>query len=222
LAAGGEGVVSARRLLGLAGALLALVLAAFLAVLAADVLRWRGELEAADVRRLDEPANTWLWVPDTRLPSDPAERLLGLGDDVAVRRALQRFRLSRPDQPARDQHDLAVRAQTDSELARLLEGDPRPAVQSKAAMLRGILALEEARAADQIQAPVSLRRALTELRRAISLDDANEDAKYDLELVLRLIRATEEPNPDEEQGRDRRRGRSQGSGAGSNQNGSGF
>ena len=208
------------RLLGLAAAVLALALAAFLAVLAADVLRWRGHLQRADVRRRSEPANTRIWIADTRLPGDPARRLLGLSDDLAVRRALQRFRLGRIASPARDQHDLALRAQADFELARVAESDPRAEVRSRATMLRGIIALEEARG-NQLQAPVALRRAVAELRTAIQLDDGNSDAKYDLELVLRLIRLTQEENPPE-QGRRGQRGSSQGSGASSNQTGTGF
>jgi hypothetical protein len=208
------------RVLGWLAVLAALVLAAFLAVLAVDVLRWRGHLEEADVRRAGSPGNTELWVAETVLPSDPARSLLALDDDVAVRAALQTFRLGRPGFPARNQGELAVRAQADLRLSDVARDDPGVDVRSRAEMLRGILALEEARV-DQTTASAALRRSLTQLRRAIRLDDANSDAKYDLELVLRLIRSTEEERPPGSR-ESRRRGGSQGQGAGSSREGAGF
>jgi hypothetical protein len=198
----------------------ALALAAFLGVLAADVLRWRGHLEAADLRFDRTPGDTRIWAADTRLPGDPAADILDLGDDVAFRRALQLFRVGNPRRPARTQHDLNVRLAADSRLADVEDADPSPSVRARAAMLRGILSLESARG-EPLRASVHLRRALSELKTAIQLDDANSDAKYDLELVLRLIRVVEEANPNS--GGDRQqRGGSGNQGAGSSESSSGF
>jgi hypothetical protein len=159
-----------------------------------------------------------MWLADTRIPGDPAGDLLDVGDDVAFRRALQLFRLGNPGRPARTQHDLNVRLAADSRLADVSEADPSAAIRSRAAMLRGILSLESARG-EPLRASIHLRRALGELKTAIKLDDGNADAKYDLELVLRLIRVVEEETP---QGQQSQRGNSQGQGAGSSQSSSGF
>lgn len=210
--------MTGRRLAGWVVVAAALALAAFLGVLAADVLRWRGHIEAADFRASRSPASTKVWIADTRLPRDPAARLLRVKDDVAFRRALQLFRLGNPRRPARTQHDLNIRLAADSRLADVAEADPSAEIRSRAAMLRGILSLESARG-ESLRASVHLRRALTELKSAIKLDDGNGDAKYDLELVLRLIRVVEEENPG---GQGRQRGDSQSQGAGSSQSSSGF
>jgi hypothetical protein len=210
--------VTARRAAGWAAAVAMVAVAGFLAVLAADVLRWRGHLEHTDLRVGRAPANTGIWTVDTRVPGDPAAALLEVDDDVAFRRALQLFRLGNPRRPARTQHDLNVRLAADSRLADVSEADPDRAIRSRAAMLRGILSLESARG-EPLRASVHLRRALGALRTAIKLDAANTDAKYDLELVLRLIRVAEEQSPG---GRGGQRGGSSEQGAGSSESSSGF
>jgi hypothetical protein len=191
-------------------------LAALLTLLAADVLRWRGHIERADDRV--GSGSTRVWTADTRLPRDPAAELLGVGDDVQFRRALQLFRLGNPRRPARNQHDLNVRLAADSRLADVAQAHPDASIRSRAAMLRGLLALETARG-EPLRAEVNLRRALTELRTAIRLDDRNTDAKYDLELVMRLLRTVEEESPGSE---GQQRGGSEGQGAGSSPSSSGF
>jgi hypothetical protein len=208
--------VSARRILGWVAVASLFALAAVLTVLAADVLRWRGHLERADFRVLS--GSTRMWTADTRLPGDPAAELLDVEDDAAFRRALQLFRLSNPRRPARNQHDLNLRLVADSRLADVVEAHRSGPIRSRAAMLRGLLALETARG-EPLRAETSLRRALSELRTAIRLDDRNTDAKYDLELVMRLLRTVEEESPG---GSEAQSGGTEGQGAGSSPSSSGF
>jgi hypothetical protein len=208
--------VTARRWIGWAAVVALLALAAFLIVLAADVLRWRGHIEEADFRV--RSGNTRIWTADTRLPRDPAAQLLAVDDDVRFRRALQVFRLSNPRRPARNQHDLNLRLAADGQLADVAENHPSPSIRSRASMLRGLLALETARG-EPLRAATNLRRALSELRNAIQLDDRNTDAKYDLELVMRLLRTVEEESPGSDEGQ---RGGDEGQGAGSSPSSSGF
>jgi hypothetical protein len=208
--------MSTRRALGWAAVLAMFALAAFLTLLAADVLRWRGHVERADFRV--GSGSTRIWTADTRLPRDPAADLLEVEDDVQFRRALQLFKLGNPRRPARNQHDLNLRLAADSRLADVAETHPSAAMRSRASMLRGLLALETARG-EPLQAEINLRRALTELRTAIRLDGGNTDAKYDLELVMRLLRTVEEESPG---GSESQRGGSEGQGAGSSQSSSGF
>lgn len=212
--------MSGRRLALVAGIVVALAAAAFLAVLALDVLRWRGELERADVRSRSAIADPGLWKVDTALPARVSRDLLALEDDVAYRLAVQRFRLGRPAETPRDQHELAVRAQASLQLARVVRSDSSVARRSRAATLRGILTFEEARG-DPTHAGARLRESLAQFREAVVLDPANEAAKFDLELALRQLQSNEE----EAQGRARKprpRGQSQGSGAGASSNQSGF
>ena len=207
--------MSPRRAIGWAAFVAMLAAAAFLTVLAADVLRWRGHIEHADFRAGQGRTN--IWKADTRLPRDPAADLLGVDDDVRFRSALQLFRFGNPRRPARNQHDLNLRLAADARLADVAETNPSAAIRSRAAMLRGLLALETARG-EPLRAETSLRRALTELRTAIKLDDRNTDAKYDLELVMRLLRTVEEQSP----GSEGQSGGSDGQGAGSSPSSSGF
>jgi hypothetical protein len=213
--------MSRRRWAGWAAVALLVVLAGALAVLAADVLRWRGHLERTDLRVGSSPANTGMWIASTRVPGDPAATLLGVDDDVEIRRALQSFLLANPRRPARNQEDLNKRLAADSRLADLSDAGASAAMRSRAAMLRGILALEAARG-EPLRASTLLRRSLDELRTSIRLDDANADAKYNLELVMRLLRTVEEESPGSGQGQDRGRGDDEGQGAGSSESSSGF
>ena len=208
--------MTARRLLGWAAVLALFASAAILTLLAADVLRWRGHIERADFRV--GSGSTRIWTPDTRLPGDPAAALLDVDGDVRFRHALQLFRLGNPRRPARNQHDLNVRLAADGRLADVAEMDERASIRSRAAMLRGLLALETARG-EPLRAETNLRRALSELRNAIRLDGGNTDAKYDLELVMRLLRTVEEESPGANEGRA---GGDQGQGAGSSPDSSGF
>ena len=210
--------MSARRALGWAAVAAMFALAVVLTLLAADVLRWRGHIERADLRIL--AGGGQIWTADTRLPGDPAADLLAVHDDVQFRRALQLFRFGNPRRPARNQEDLNIRMAADTRLADVAEDHPDAPVRSRAAMLRGLLALETARG-EPLEAETNLRRALTELRTAIRLDDGNADAKYDLELVMRLLRTVEEESPGSGGG-GRQRGGSQGQGAGSSEGSSGF
>jgi hypothetical protein len=213
--------VTARRIVAVGGIVVALAAAVFLAVLAIDVLRWRGHLERADLRFRAAPADTSLWKPDTTLPIGISEDLLSVRDDVAFRQALQTFRLGRPTEPARNQHDLAVRAQAGLELAGVRRSEPSAAGRSRAATLRGILAFEEARG-DPAHAGARLRDSLAQFRDAILLDPGNEDAQYDLELALRLLRTTEEAAQGPARKPGRQRGRAQGAGAGASSNATGY
>ncbi len=210
--------MTGRRVLGWAAVAAMLALAALLTVLAADVLRWGGHIERADFRA-GGPNGTRVWNVDTRLPGDPAADLLAVDDDVLFRRALQLFRLGNPRRPARNQLDLNVRLAADSRLADVVDSHPDAAIRSRAAMLRGLLALETARG-EPLRAETNLRRALSELRTAIRLDEGNTDAKYDLELVMRLLRTVEEDRPGSQSGQ--RGSGADDQGAGSSPSSSGF
>jgi hypothetical protein len=202
--------------LGAAAAVLAA--AAFLLVLGLDVLRWGGQLEGADLRFAAATGNAEMWEPDTTLPTRISRSLLAVEDDLAYRRTVQLFRLSRLGLPARDLNDVARRGRVERELARLDRIDDDTHRRSLAANLQGVLAFEQAR---ESSAPsdVLLRRSLDSFRRAIVLDRSNEHAKYNLELVLRLLQAAGNSGQagDEGRGPD-----TTGSGAGAATSGSGY
>ena len=126
-------------------------------------------------------------APTRSCPRGSRATLLDVDDDIAYREVLQQFGLARVRQPVRDQRDLALRGRGRRRSWRG-SGSSRWGAQrlSMLANLSGALAFEEARF-DEGQRATFLRRSLAEFREAIKLDPANEDAKYNLELVLRLI-----------------------------------
>ncbi len=159
-----------------------------LVAFAADLVRWDRELERGDaVFAAGAPVRQAGWEPETTLPAGVSRSVLAVGDDLAYRGAVRRFWLSRPREPIRVFADVTRRTGAERELARVAEGDPSPARRAHLAILRGALLLEEARASP-IQREVFVRRAIAEFKRAATLELGNEDALYDLELALRLLR----------------------------------
>ena len=209
--------MSMRRIRGLIAVLL-LGAGLLLAVAALDALRWRGLVEREDVTFAGAHGRVDLWQPDTLLPGDPVRRTIGVRDDIAFRRALQRWVLARPAEEPRNQHDLALRAEADAQLAFAADAGASAETRSRVATLRGVLALEEARTSGP-RGAAAVERSLEQFRRAIRLAGTNSQAKYDLELVLRLAQSSA-------QQRSRRPGSrpnsGTGTGAGASSNQSGF
>jgi hypothetical protein len=210
--------MSLRRAAILAGAVAAFAAAALALAIAVDVLRWRGHLQAADLRFAAAAGTVGMWEPDTTMPEAVSSTLVDVEDDLDYRRTVQLFRLSRLGLPARDLNDIARRGRVDRELARLERTDDERKRRSLVVNLQGVLALEEARE-DSDQATVLLRRSLESFRKAIVLDEANEHAKYNLELVLRLLASSGEASSSSGGGRGRD---TIGSGAGAARQGSGY
>lgn len=207
-----------RRPVALALAVVTTAVAAFLVVLGLDVLSWRGDMERADLRFEAVAGERDMWRADTILPAGLSRELLDVDEDIAYREVLQQFGIARVRQPVRDQRDLARRGAVETQLAQIGEEPLGPERLSMLANLSGALAFEEARF-DEGQRATFLRRSLAEFREAIKVDPANEDAKYNLELVLRLIvNAQNESSA----GGGGARGDTQASGAGAATSGSGY
>ena len=181
-------VVRRRKELGAVAVALMFGLALLLVALAADLLRWERELDRGD-RSFASGASirAAAWEPETTLPAGMSQALLAVDDDLAYRGALQRFWLSGPREPIREFSDVTRRTGAEREVARVGEADSNRARRAQLAILRGALLLEEARSSP-VQREVFVRRAVGEFRRAAELDPANEDALYNLELALRLLR----------------------------------
>jgi hypothetical protein len=171
-----------RDVLRFAVALVFVALAVVAALLASDVRTWQRALAPGDVR----PTSSW--TVSTHVPGALAERLLAVGDDVRMRRAIQLFEQNRS---VRERLDNAIevtsaRASAETALAAVARGGgPRA---SQAGTLLGILAFDDlARGGghDQNQADV----AASDFADAVRADPKNTDAKFDLELLLRSLTA---------------------------------
>ena len=173
-----------KRYLPLALVSAGLLTGVLLLLLAFDVSRSAGALEGDDARFLAQPRVSGYWQDEGVLPFAAGRRLLGAGDDVAQRQAFQRFWLARPRDPAIPGPErLADRAQAQAALAEV-EGEGGPGA-SQTANLLGVLALLTP--PDQAERSQVVRAAAAAFRRAIVLDSSNDDAKFNLESVLRLV-----------------------------------
>ena len=194
----------------------ALLGAALLAVLAVDVNRWQGALERGDLRYARTLGDRGMWEPDTFFPAGLSRALLQTGDDVTFRRAAWTFKASRPRAPVRRFRDVTLRSAAERELASASRVESSATRRASLANLRGALAVEEGRGA-LTQEGVLLRRAAERFRAAIELNPLDDDAKANLELVLRLLRRSEG-----ESGGGGRLGHTPASGAGTTRPGGGY
>jgi len=183
------------------GALACILLAAFLALLAADVSRWRDALGADDVRYRAAPDVNNLWNPPTFIAPGVTRGMLGVADDLAFRRAVRALRLSRLEEATDSEPTLVLqRVEAEARLQALVAAGGDPARRSRAMTLLAVFRLSMRAANPQERAAV-LRSAVANLQEAIALDPDNDDAKYNLEVALRRSRGVQTvqggpaPNP---------------------------
>lgn len=184
-------LIGARILAGV----VALVAAAALAVFASDVLAAQSTMKRDDLRFGVSPDARGLWKVEGRTPS--LKSILELQDDLAWRVAAQRFQLSRARANiAYDPTRKSSRAETQAALASAETYALTPAQASALANFNAILAYEEA-AGDPENGPMLVRKSTAEFRRAIRLDRANEEAKFNLELLLQLQESDDQQRRDQ-------------------------
>ena len=177
------------RILAIVGGLVALAGSVLLLLVAVDARAWSDAIRDDDaVFRVTPKAAAW--DPEERAPFGISRRVLALDDDLALRRAIERFQLARLQStffnPSASLQASKARAQI--ALAAVERDDPRARDKSIAANLLGVLAFQEARG-DPNGAAAAIRRAAQAFRRAILADGSNEDAKANLELIVRLQQA---------------------------------
>jgi len=173
-----------RRTLIVAAAVLCLGAAAVAALLATDVRAWQSAVRADDARAVAHPAAAMPRGADEVLPFHAARSLLGLEDDLDLRRALILFRAGYSGIPSRDQSmaGSAARAQAEAALERVVHASGDSSRASAAANLLGVLELVDASAG--VHNESSVGRAIVELQNAVRLDPGDDDAKANLELAM--------------------------------------
>jgi hypothetical protein len=170
-------------------ALLCAGIAVVLALLAADVNAWRATVARDDLRFRALPAHRALWRPSTVLPGDPASLLVGTGNTIAYRRALQYFWFARiGSNPEVRQDTPTLRAEAQNKLLDLISSAPNATERAAAANLLGVLVVTTPLVGSTGGTTTVLTRAAQYFQQAIALNPTNADAKENLELVLRLRR----------------------------------
>ncbi len=163
-------------------ALVLVVLAVLIALLAADVRGWQRTFASDDLRTSSS------WDASPRIPWNLAARLLGVGDDVRARRAIRLYEQTVSTRARLDNAlgVTAARARAETELAEVARGrGPRS---SQAGTLLGILAFGDL-ARGGGRDPSQAETAIADFENAVRADPADEIAKFDLELVLRMLAA---------------------------------
>lgn len=173
-----------RRFAVLVAGIVLLCLAGALAFAAEDARSWPQRLREGDVRYRAVPAAGDPW----REPSRSVRALLGVNDDLRFRRGLWAYRVSEQRVRAAQQEfgGAELRAQVETLLGGLAANDDDPVRRSSAATMLGVLAYGEY-VRNTRGGSVFLQRSLRSFREAIQLDPANDDAKFDLELLLELV-----------------------------------
>jgi hypothetical protein len=161
-----------------------------LLLLALDARTWRKTVAQDDLRFRALPAHIGLWKPQTSLPGDPASDLIGTSDTMAYRRALQLFWYSRIGSNPETRQDLpTLRAEAQQRLQDLTDQGLSPQERSFAANLLGVLVVTTpASAQDKGAIEEILKRAAGYFQQAIRIDGGNDDAKMNLEMVLRVTK----------------------------------
>jgi hypothetical protein len=170
-------------------AVVSLALGIVLVLLAVDVGRWNTAFARDDVRFKFQPTRSDLWKPDQLVPFHAAKRLLGVDDDLFYRETLRHFYLAQPRANKYQSTNIdAIRSEATVRLAEYIREGKSQARRSQAANLLGIIGLGLAATDDPGQRLRFLLFSSREFRGALTLDQNNEDAKFNLELTLRLLR----------------------------------
>jgi hypothetical protein len=161
-----------------------LVLAVLSALLARDAATLDRTFDRSDLAFKAQPAAEGLWKMDARLPF--VEDAFAVEDDLGYRAALRAFAVdARRGENPYDFDRPAFRAEAQAKLGAAERSDLAAPLRSKAASLQGVLTFEEA-IADPVNGPTLMGRSLVDFRRAIRIHPGNEEAKYNLEFLLRL------------------------------------
>ena len=169
-------------------ALLCIAVTVVLALLAVDVRAVRTTVERDDVQFRARPTHASLWHLQGVLPGNPAAGLIGASDTTAYRHALQFFWYSRIGANPQVHEDMpTIRAEAQQRLQDEMESAWSRHERSAAANLLGVLVVTTpAPASDRPLIRRILKRGAAYFQHAITLDPTNDDAKQNLELVLRV------------------------------------
>jgi hypothetical protein len=187
-----------------AGAAVCVVLAAALILLAVDVLRVPGAIAADDTRYEGAPVRqTKLWDSAGFLPWQPAERLLGVGDDLAYRKVLWAARrvpspaqIQGPNQPVLE----ARRGQAVIAVAEQANRQADAKRRSQLLNLNGVFIFQRIATYTEFDHDRLLREAIGNFRSAVRLDPDNADARANLEMAVRAAKGSGLPGEDPDAG----------------------
>lgn len=170
----------------LVSAAVLVAVAIVLALFARDVRATQRSFARDDLRVAAAAPGQPDWRASTTFPFAWSDDLLGLGGDRRLRLAIQEFKMTYNRPAGFDSGQAATRARDAAEAALAAsaqDADPKRA--SQALDLLGLLVFGDSTAGGGSAAAT---RAVSDLQQSIALDAANDAAKTNLELVLKLLR----------------------------------
>jgi hypothetical protein len=170
----------------ISAALALLAVGVVLLLLALDAHRWESTMRSNDLEFARSPSSP-TWRAGTILPASLTRRALGLQTALLFRKAAQGFVAVQAAGEGYDNgiSETGTRGLLEAQLATLgLDGNHT--VASAADDLLGVLAFDDATASGPI-APAPTDQSMADFQAAVRLDPEDVDAKYNLELLLRLL-----------------------------------
>jgi hypothetical protein len=180
-----------RPVLRIAGALACVAAAIVLVLIAVDAHAWSSRLPADDLRFRKDASSSGLWRPSELAPGGLARRILGIGDDLAYRRALRDFRIGRVTEPIASPTVTSHRIAAQIELTHVADTSGDPRIGSQVANLLGVLGFGLG-SQDFGQRQAFYNNGISAFQNAVGLDPSNDDAFFNLEYALDQVRGSGE------------------------------
>ena len=177
--------------LRIVGAVACVAVAAFLVLIAVDAHAWSSRLAADDLRYRRDATSSGLWRPAQVAPGGVAQNLLGIGDDLAYRRALRDFRIGRVTEPVASPTITSHRIAAQIELTHVAGTNGDPLIRSQVDNLLGVLGFGLG-SQDFGERQAFFNNAISAFQNAVVLDPSNDDAFYNLEYALDQVQSTGE------------------------------
>ncbi len=179
------GLLSALRI---AAAVAALGAAGVVAVAAEDARLWPERIRLDDLRFRADPIRGGEWRESTWAGAAAVRSVLGIRDDLEFRRVVAAFHAEREDQSQSGDSlgRLQQRAQLESVLRSIQRSDPDRQRRARASNMLAVLSFDAAIASRTGESAL-LDQTLAEFRSAVLVDPREEEAKYNLELLLHLL-----------------------------------
>ena len=157
--------------------------AVVLVLVAVDAHAWSTRLAADDLRYRHDASESHLWRPRELSPGHLTRHILGIGDDLAYRRALRDFRLGRLTEQVASPSISQRRIAAQVELTDVVDTNGDARVRSQADNLLGVLGFGLG-SQDFGQHIAFFNNGIAAFQRAIVLDASNDDAYFNLEYAL--------------------------------------
>jgi hypothetical protein len=169
-------------------ALILLLLGVFAILLATDMRNWRNTFDSGDTAYAQLPSSAQ-WSTATSLPFSLAEKILGVQQQLSFRLAAQSFVALHAAGNGVDNgySESRARGGLEATLLQLAQGH-NAVLDSQAENLLGILAFADSQQ-NGSSGPAPVDRSVADFQAAVQLDPGNEDAKFNLEWLLRELEA---------------------------------